>query len=739
MFTAAAPGSFSDSSAPGEVSTAERDEQEAELAVYPPLRVDLVIHRAHFRRRASYVVKDPVALKYYRLGEREYQAARLLDGHRRGFEIVEEMRRLRPGEDFRIGDLAAIVQMTMRMGLLSLDPGAARQLHHTLRELTRHIKRKTRLKRILGAVLFIKIPIFDPDLLLMRLDRKLGFLWTRGALAVQLCLLAAALVAVVSHSAMFVESVPDIFTWQNLVIMWICLILIKVVHEFGHGLACKHYGGEVHEMGAMFILGSPFLYCNASDSWIFPHKWQRLVVNFAGIYVEMFLAAIAAFVWVLTPQGIVHQVAMSVMIISSVTTVLFNANPLMKFDGYYALADWLEVPNLKERSDRDLIGRLAALFVGPAGRVRDAVAEAFPLIAVYGVASYLWAIVIFYNILRGVAYLLEPYGLHRLAGAAAAFVLGAGMFLPLGMAAKRVREVLRQQGDDDFLRRRALRTAGIIAAALLVIFLVPVPRHVTAAVVLDGSNRIPVERTLPRGASRVGRGETVATLRSNDLEARLAEAETDQATRQAVVDELSIDSQTAQLGPALAALRSAEAVLQEVREDAAQSVLCAPFDAVVLTADLPDRRGMFLRRGDTICELLPVGRIGAAVALDERSASLVQAGQTAYFRLSAAPSRRFQGVVEKTLRQNAASLPHESLSVSAGGTVAMSAGAVQPGASRSAPPLHPVYRAEIVFDNPEGFLRPGMSGRARIDTGWTNIAVIVWEYISRIVRTEFRF
>lgn len=117
---------------------------------------------------------------------------------------------------------------------------------------------------------------------------------------------------------------------------------MKIIHEFGHGLACKTFGGEVHEMGLLFLVFSPCMYCNVSDAWTLPSKWQRIVISAAGIYVELLIASIATFIWWRTDHGtFINNMCMSLMVVCSVSTFVFNANPLMRFDGYYVLADWL--------------------------------------------------------------------------------------------------------------------------------------------------------------------------------------------------------------------------------------------------------------------------------------------------------------------------------------------------------------------------------------------------------------
>src|SRR5436305_799754 len=147
----------------------------------------------------------------------------------------------------------------------------------------------------------------------------------------------------------------EFFALSTVLYMWISLGIVKVIHEFGHGLSCKAFGGECHEMGFLFMCLSPALYCNVTDAWTLADKWKRIIISFAGIYVELIIAAAATFVWWYTPAyPVANNIALALMVLCSVSTVVFNANPLMRFDGYYIAADWLEIPNLREKSNRYL-------------------------------------------------------------------------------------------------------------------------------------------------------------------------------------------------------------------------------------------------------------------------------------------------------------------------------------------------------------------------------------------------
>ena len=128
------------------------------------------------------------------------------------------------------------------------------------------------------------------------------------------------------------------------------MVVIKTVHEFGHSFACRRFGGEVHTMGIMFLLFTPIPYMDATASWSFRSRWQRALVGAAGMIVEVFVASLATFVWASTAPGTIHSLAYNMMFVASVSTVLFNANPLLRFDGYYILSDLLDIPNLHQRS-----------------------------------------------------------------------------------------------------------------------------------------------------------------------------------------------------------------------------------------------------------------------------------------------------------------------------------------------------------------------------------------------------
>ena len=196
------------------------------------------------------------------------------------------------------------------------------------------------------------------------------------------------------------RKLPDFqafITPRNIVWLFLALALAKIVHELAHALTCVHVGGQCHEIGLLLLVFTPCLYCDVSDAWSIASKWRRIAVSAAGIVVEACLAAAATFLWWFSAAGAFHTFCLHVMIVCSVSTLLLNGNPLLRYDGYYVLADWLEVPNLGQQSQA-LLNRLMSWFflgiVQPADRSLPRRSRG--LLVAYAVVSalYRWLVVL---------------------------------------------------------------------------------------------------------------------------------------------------------------------------------------------------------------------------------------------------------------------------------------------------------------------------------------------------------
>jgi multidrug resistance efflux pump len=336
-------------------------------APLPCHRPDLVIRPLGDGGR--YVVKDPRSDEFFELGDEEHFLLAQLDGQRAAEAICDAFAE-HFGTPLTEEELAEFLELARTQGFLQA-PGEE-------------------LPKPRQSILCWRKRLFDPDRLCARLEPRLWFFWTRGFLFVSAgCILLALALAGINRQEL-TGSFAHALRWETVALAWLTLLVVTMLHEFAHGLTCKHYGGEVHEIGVLMLFFMPGFYCNVSDAWLFKEKSKRLWVTFAGGYFELFLWALAVFAWRLTvPDSLVNYLAFIVLSVCGVQ-VLFNFNPLLKLDGYYLLSDWVEVPNLRQRAFERLTGHLRWLLWGAARPER---APRGRLLLGFGAVSWLYSLV----------------------------------------------------------------------------------------------------------------------------------------------------------------------------------------------------------------------------------------------------------------------------------------------------------------------------------------------------------
>jgi putative peptide zinc metalloprotease protein len=501
------------------------------------LRRDLAIEAQKYEGRTFHVVKDPVSLRYYRLKDNEFFLLHYLDGKHTLEDAQKEYEIQYRPDRLKLEDVESFAQQLINAGLAQNEsPRAGKQLYEQ-----RNKRKRSEWMQTLTNILYIKIPVFDPDATLKRMLRWLGwiFSFTFFMLSVALMLAAAGLVA--THFETFRAKLPEqhmFFRFQTIAYMWVALGAVKIIHEFGHGLSCKVFGGEVHEMGALLLCLSPALYCNVSDAWTLPNKWHRIIISAAGIYVELVIAAIATFVWWNSgAHPFVNNLALSLMVVCSVSTVVFNANPLMRYDGYYVLADWLEIPNLRERSNRFLKNLMLEHCLGVEVTPEPYMALWRRILFVsYAIGSYIYRWVVTFAILWFLYSFLRPYKLEIISQMLA---LGAASSMA-GWPLWRLGKSLYKRGRvPDMKTWRVMLTVSVLTALLLFACLVPVPVSRIRGQALvqadpEATGKVYVGHTgiltklNIRPGDYVQTGEILAELRDPDLEAEQLKYEIEQ-------------------------------------------------------------------------------------------------------------------------------------------------------------------------------------------------------------------
>jgi putative peptide zinc metalloprotease protein len=643
----------------------------------PRLRPAVQIYRQHFRGQTWHVIQDPASNQFFRLNEEAHRFVALLDGRRTVAEVWKICSELGGDAAPTQGEAIQLLGQLYTSNLLQgdLPPDAEGLLRRYRQRITREIQ------GYLSNLLFIRIPLLDPDRFLDRFVGLFGLPFTAVGLILWLVLVGAGLYCVAGRIGELVESAQNVLDPSRLPVLYLCIIFIKVLHEFGHAFACKKFGresgsgGEVHVMGVMFLVLTPLPYMDASSAWAFRRKWHRIIVGAAGMMVEVAVAAVAAIVWARTgATTTVHALAYNIIFIGSLSTVLFNANPLLRYDGYYILSDLLEIPNLTQRS-RDYLYYLVRRWVWGVRQVRSPAhtrGERFWFIT-YGSTSFVYRIFICVAILLFISTRLPFLGALLAVAAIVAWVL-----VPLG----RFVYYLSSSAELARVRSRAISsTVATVAVAGGALGLIPAPDRcyvegvvepVQVAIVHAASDGF-LKDHLPSGAEVCPDGPPLARSENPVLEAeaRLWEARRrgllasrSLATTQEVAAVQIVDEQ----------IKAVDDRLRQIRERLADLQVHAPFAGVWLSPTIDLKGGAYLKRGDPIGVAATLDQtIIRAVATQNVVGLLVTEGSAEVdMRVDGRPDARLAGTVTQILPAGLEHAPSAALTYAGGGSIPIS-------------------------------------------------------------------
>ena len=420
------------------------------------LRPHVQVHRQFFRGQKWYVLRDPFTNQFYRLRPVAYELVARLRRDRTVQEVWDTCLELNPDEAPGQQEVIELLAQLFYANLIQSDnPTDSARLFERYRK-----RRQREIQSKLFNIMFAHFPLLDPDNFLKRTLPLVGLLITPVGALLWFLSIGAAVKIAIEHGDELLQQSQAILAPSNLFLLYVGMVLIKAIHEFGHAFVCRKLGGEVHEMGIMLLVFTPLPYVDASSSWSFRSRWHRALVGGAGILTELWVAAGAAFVWAHTAPGTLHSLAYNMMFIASVSTILFNGNPLLRYDGYYILSDLLEIPNLAQRSREHLYYFVKKYIYGVRRprKIAHTASEARWL-GVYAVASTIYRVFICVAILLFVA-----DKAFFLGAILAALAVVTWVFVPLG-------KFLRYLFTSDEVARvrvRALATTGIFLAAVII-------------------------------------------------------------------------------------------------------------------------------------------------------------------------------------------------------------------------------------------------------------------------------
>ena len=677
----------------------------------PRLRADLVFVEQTYRGELSYIVKDPTTHKYFRFRPVEIAVMRTLDGVRTVAEAASAL----TDEGIRVS-AAAVSKFAEKLKSMGLCERSLRERSVLQMERLRAQRRKRLGKSpFQGELLRLRWSVGDPDRFMDRTLPWFRFCFTRQFVALSLLLFAIYFLIIGIRWPQFTQALGDFYHFRfsggDLVLLWLTVSVIIVIHELGHGYTCKYFGGHVHEIGAMLIYFEPAFFCNVNDAWTFPQLRARLWVTAAGSWIQMVVASLAAIVWwVAAPDTVVSTVAMFALLFGGITTVVMNVNPLVPLDGYYALSDWLEVPNLRQRALAHLGWTVKARLLRLDLPMPPADEREQRIFLLYGGLAALYIASLFLAIGGAV------YGwLSGLLGGIGVTIFVVTVWLMARQTLSSWGRSLAQSWQYrrgaivGALRSRRFAAAGLLGCVILLGVVLHRPITVTGPFEVSPASRFAlvapdsgvVFQLLGREGSLVETGTPVVRIRNLALE-----READAAGRAA--DSLAIREAQARARGAegeasrLAASRAAESARAEgLRQRTEALTLRAPVRAVVLTARPDTLEGLRVSLGDTLLMLGTADSVEVRMSLEGAGAPMVRPGQRTRLVAHADPGLRLSAAV---------------------GSVSAAApdGAVE---ARIRLPAEPA-------------LRPGMTGEVSVATRQTNLwGALAWA-IRRRVRTD---
>ena len=726
-------------------------------------RPDLESRRHRYDGRAYWVVKEPVGLNYFRFHEEEFAILNMLNGQTSLQQIRESFQAEFAPQRISLQDLQQFVGMLHRSGLvISHAGGQGRQLRRRGDQ-----KRKKELLGKFVNIFAIRFRGIDPERILNRLLPWFGWLFTTWCILLVSVIGLMAITLVLVNYQEFKGKLPtfqQFFAANNWIWLGCTMAAVKILHEFGHGLSCKKFGGECHEMGFMMLVFTPCLYCNVSDSWMLPNKWQRVFIGAAGMYVELILASFATFLWWFSEDGMFRFLCLSVMFICSVSTVVFNGNPLLRFDGYYITMDLLEIPNLRQKSSEILKRWFQKNCLGlelqdnPFLPTRNSA-----LFGIYTIASFIYRWIVAFGIIMFLNQVLKPYGLQSL-GRAFAVAGVAGMIVP-GVSA--IYKFLKTPGRAAKIKRgNLLSSLGIAVAVLAFICFFPLPFHVYCPTEVQPHEAVEV-RTLVAGklldwntkpGQKISTQQPICKLENGDLAIKIQEARSDVRSTDSLIEQASYYSNSdPRLVRELVALRSElkkkQDVLRTLVEKQDNLIVRSPIEGVVFQPPDkeeskaakaqeqlpgwygnpfdPSNSSAFFTEGELVCLIAPTSKMESVIVVDQHERELLQVGDEVEIMFDAAALESVKGKIisfsEAEMKESSA-----NLSITSGGTLDTKTDEL--GRTR---PISTSYQARVEFDNLTVPLRPGYRGNAKVHLAWKSLGSRFYRYVLKTFNFEF--
>lgn len=716
------------------------------------LRRDLTWTRQSVQGCDRWLVRDPLTFDHYLLTATERTIALLVDQCESLEQLLSEYKNRHPFQLVTANGVGQFIQKLCQLGILIDD----RRGHASARyKRSEAQKSKARILRFLTP-LYMRLPGLDASWLLAKLDPVSKFLFHPAVIACALAVFATLFAFVTSHldsvAGKFLDNVSFLTPADALLIL-VVFVAVKVSHEFGHALSCRHFGAECHEIGILFLVLAPCLYCDVTDAWRLRSRWQRMFVGAAGMYIELLISTAAMIIWLNTVPSTLNTLAFNTLIVCSVGSVLVNANPLIRFDGYYMLTDITNIPNLGSQANDALDSSIVTTFA-----YRDVAKPQLDgskgFLLSYAIAALVYRIVVIVAICWMMLHLSRRFHLEPIGWSVIAIVLFGAIW--------RVRHTMRNlYGRIRAGGPRPLRVGLAALAVVAAVSLVTVPYSADVAVIgiVESTETTSIYATQTGHltwtaalGTAVAKGKRIAIIENFELDLQLCdivgELETDSLRERHLVDRSTLDPAAAQeLSTLRSRLGQLERQLETLKQQQQELVILAPHDGVVTSApwktETVDQelrltgwtgdpmavanRGCLVQRGELLCQFVTNEGYQAVFYVPDQSIELVNADAPAQVCLAATPSELHRGSVLQVGREAARQIPQ---SLTNRIPVAEVDGDLRP--------LEPHYRVAISL--PANLNSPNYSGvvHGRVAMPPMSLARRCSRYLARVWRADLQ-
>ena len=677
----------------------------------------VAVHKQRFRGRDWYVMRDGFTQRFFRISPQAYAFVSRLNGEQTVDEVWQTCLRDMPDQAPGQEEVMQVLSQLHQSNLLHFNTKADSEV---IFDRYQEFKRKEFQGKLL-SFLSVRIALWDPNNWLNRNRRWVDMVVSWPVAMVFAVLMSMGLWSALSHADELVNRTAGIFATDNLLWLYACMATMKVLHEFGHAFVVKRFGGDVHAMGVMFLVLVPLPYVDATGSWMFRSRAARALTGAAGIIVELVLASIAAMVWANTGAGLVNSLAFNVMVLGSVSSLVFNGNPLLRFDAYYVMADLLGIPNMYQKAIQQWMYFGNKYILGtqqvesPALDTRE-----WWWLTFYGIGSYVYRILIFLSIWLVVTD--NWFGIGVVFGFTSLFLL---VVMPMTKWLTHLRSPALARN-----RRRAVGVSLVLLVTpVLLVSQVRFPDAMRAPGVLEAlrhtrvtsqSGGVLASLDVADGAN-VHEGDVLLHLRNHELELEI-EAARAQIREVTVMRDLALEKSPVEVSALDERLRAAQDKLNLMLERQSELEVKASHDGVWYRPELKLRQGNWLARGAPLGELTSDQGLRFAAVVSQEQADVL------FKEALAGAEIKINGQVGGTVAvSKLVLLPYQrhklqtsALGWSGGGTVPVKAD--DPDGVKTIDPYYEVLA--MVDDIPPGVI--AMHGM----TGWLRIPIrptTLWE------------